>query len=182
MEAGALVPMIRIARPKSLLIRYEIRSMRLPLACALVATLGASVRSVSHAGVVGGSCVPRGARVLTSSAEASVYRVADRTARRGYQVFACVRGSSERPSEIADGNEIFVFGRPALSLNGTVLGYAADLCDFSAGGDGCRTEVHVDDLAAGVGKEQLAGADAGPGSSSKAKVGSLRARPNGDPR
>jgi len=150
-------------------------------ACVLIATIvGVSARSVSLAEVAAETCVPREARVLASSAEASVYRVSVRKRRRGYEVFACVRGSRQRPVQIADGDFDFVFGGPALSLNGTVLGYALDICDFSAGGDGCRTEVHVEDLADEGRSRQLGFSAAGPLSYRPVKVGSLRARPNGD--
>ena len=115
------------------------------------------------------------------NAKARVYRTPAPKTVRGFVVSACAFSLGVPFSD--DGDFVFTFLSPALSLRGATVGLAFDVCDV----DGCRTTVGVWDLSKPENDLRfgLGGADAGPGANpdrrgdSDYKVGSLRHRPNG---
>jgi hypothetical protein len=116
------------------------------------------------------------------NAKARVYRTTPHPKTlRGFRVWGCTF-SVGVPLSLDDGDYVFTFLPPALSLRGATLGTAADVCDFSAGGNGCTTSVGVWDLTK-LDTDPgyiVSGADAGPLPNTTYKVGSLRHRSNGD--
>jgi hypothetical protein len=95
---------------------------------------------------------------------------------RGFVVSACAFSVGIAHS-LDDGDSVFTFLPPAMSLRGVTLGTADDVCDV----DGCRTTVGVWDLSkpeSDLGYD-LGGAGAGPVPGGIYKVGSLRHRRNG---
>ena len=126
----------------------------------------------------GKQCTPAGSRTLAQNDHVRVFRSPAPGTLRGLQVFACAYAQGDRVP-LDDGDQSFTFLPPAISLRGTLVGYASVSCDFSGGGNGCQTGVFVDDLSRPLGQTRLTRANAGPNRFPAVKVGSLRVKSNG---
>ena len=125
----------------------------------LACTAAVSAANSSSVAASAGPCRPAGSRTIVQNAKARVYRTPAPKTVRGFVVSACAFSLGVPFSD--DGDFVFTFLSPALSLRGATVGLAFDVCDV----DGCRTTVGVWDLSKPENDLRfgLGGADAGPG-------------------
>ena len=129
---------------------------------------------------------PRGSATVAENDRARVYKVRDRHSRRGFAVDGCDRRSGNLYPIDLPASDIYAFLGRAVSLRGTVVGYATQLCGPNGHPEdpalnSCFPSVRVVDLAVGprVADESLNASPAGPRRRRLVKVGSLQAKPDG---